>query len=577
MTAPDSETLTNALEQWRASRAPEIADAIDLLQAQALTQFEKPRARTKETFHQAWLEVSGSLDPVVPGWLAETLVEKAAIVSESYGILRADYARTKYAVFLERLRILRRRLPDPRACRPLVSLLSSAPFSAWEAAAVSMVYRPLLDAVLEAGDRRAIEPLEALLAHPRAANASVRAYLAEHLPATIEHLRTIRVRLSDEQRKRWTALTGSAPRPVVARTNADPAALLAQIHEDPDDDALRQVYSDLLTEQGDPRGEFIALQYRIASGAASKKEVTRANALLRENDHWLGELGLVLRSRVFERGFLERAELAQNAAAAPGVWERAPQDEQLATVRELRQGRGNAAHYERFVTSPQLRGLRLVEIPKAAVLETLLAGPPRPSVRRLEFKQPAKKGLVLRLATSPALPNVDSLAIPCRPGQFSSLLDELESSGMLARLEELQVGTTDFQRPVATEVLPLWGRMPATLQRLVPAHYHFPCHEVRRSERACTVTTFGPGIRDLPDLFAMAPPNLEEWRVADPHPWREHFEAAAKDAGIVLKWLFPAEWVHSPSTDSPGPPRRAAGARHLSAGPRLHELALRVL
>src|SRR5262245_55829511 len=41
-------------------------------------------------------------------------------------------------------------------------------------------------------------------------------------------------------------------------------SLLAAVHESPEDDAPRRVYADWLTDHGDPRGEFIAVQCELA-------------------------------------------------------------------------------------------------------------------------------------------------------------------------------------------------------------------------------------------------------------------------------------------------------------------------
>jgi uncharacterized protein (TIGR02996 family) len=48
-------------------------------------------------------------------------------------------------------------------------------------------------------------------------------------------------------------------------TAAEPAVFLADILADPADDAPRMAYADWLQERGDPRGEFIAVQLRLAA------------------------------------------------------------------------------------------------------------------------------------------------------------------------------------------------------------------------------------------------------------------------------------------------------------------------
>jgi uncharacterized protein (TIGR02996 family) len=90
------------------------------------------------------------------------------------------------------------------------------------------------------------------------------------------------------------------------------AALLAQIHAQPDDNGPRLAYADLLHQQGDPRGELIALQLLA-------RDPERQRALLAAHGAaWLGPLAQVVTlgetsETRFERGFLAVAELVDGA------------------------------------------------------------------------------------------------------------------------------------------------------------------------------------------------------------------------------------------------------------------------
>ena len=67
------------------------------------------------------------------------------------------------------------------------------------------------------------------------------------------------------------------------------STLWQAVFASPDDDPPRLVLSDSLQEQGDPRGEFIALEVREARGQASPKEIERARELSkRHGSTWLG-------------------------------------------------------------------------------------------------------------------------------------------------------------------------------------------------------------------------------------------------------------------------------------------------
>jgi uncharacterized protein (TIGR02996 family) len=87
--------------------------------------------------------------------------------------------------------------------------------------------------------------------------------------------------------------------------------LVAAIVAAPDDDAPRLVYADWLMQRGDPRGELIAVQCRLAAGDASTEIATRERELraLLEPQliaplHAIAFGGFELR-----RGFVEHAEL----------------------------------------------------------------------------------------------------------------------------------------------------------------------------------------------------------------------------------------------------------------------------
>lgn len=96
----------------------------------------------------------------------------------------------------------------------------------------------------------------------------------------------------------------------------DEQAFLAAIRENPEDDAIRLVFSDWLEEHGDPdRAEFIRVQCELAKSASNEHSShktrlrERADALLsRHRAEWQGSwpASVLL---VFDRGFVARANL----------------------------------------------------------------------------------------------------------------------------------------------------------------------------------------------------------------------------------------------------------------------------
>ena len=79
--------------------------------------------------------------------------------------------------------------------------------------------------------------------------------------------------------------------------------LLREVYERPEDDGPRLVLSDLLQEQGDPRGEFIALQFLPRPTVAQTKRMAELQE--QYGRAWLGNIAaLVMKTGlVFERGF----------------------------------------------------------------------------------------------------------------------------------------------------------------------------------------------------------------------------------------------------------------------------------
>lgn len=101
--------------------------------------------------------------------------------------------------------------------------------------------------------------------------------------------------------------TTVTPRPAPAVVPPLQKALEEAIVADPDDLAAHQAYADWLTEQGDPRGEFIRVQLALEELPPDSEQASalsrRAADLLAEHEStWVGELAPAL------RGFLTETE-----------------------------------------------------------------------------------------------------------------------------------------------------------------------------------------------------------------------------------------------------------------------------
>lgn len=493
--------LALALRAWRRTRSPEIAEAARALDAELRAAQEPAKASRKDEFQRLWLgRDEADRSEAATGWLAANLGRMLPVAGETNGILQRGYAERKYAAALKRVSALAHRGADPRSARALLDWVRDPPFGVFDLEAAKLVYRPILDALVEAGDPGCVPALQELIAEPRATGAAVRDVLAQELPGAIGRLRALPVAALDEaEREAWRTLAGARP----AAGSEEGEALLAKVLAAPGDDALRLVYADWLQERGDPRGELIVLQVREARGEATEAERKRSRALLRANkEAWLGDLARVLRGVELERGFLARAELAQNAAATEPAWRKAAADPLLATLEELRIGRGNVDHYELFVFSAQARLLRRIEVPRPRLLDALLEGRCPGPLEHLSLKVAPGRKQLDRFADR--LGTVRSLQIGVTRPKVLKLLADLRASGVLARLQSLALAIAGVQQ-TADLVPPNWEEMPATLERLAvvgPLCAVELCREAEGVEAWCRgsavadATTF---VRILPD------------------------------------------------------------------------------
>lgn len=279
--------------------------------------------------------------------------------------------------------------------------------------------------------------LDELLQRPRARRRSVRELFAERLPRALASLRAVSPRPVDAgawERLLSDRAQGSRP--------AGPE-LLAAILAAPQDLGLRAAYGDWLIERGEPRGEFFQLQLQAAREPLSGARARRARALqARHQRDWLGLwLHAVLQNVRFAGGFLEGAELAQNSAADAGGWRRAVEDERLATLRELRKGRGNARHYGAFLASPLTAGLVSVDAPDKATLGQLIE---RSERRLLELRCARRPGRpqLAAMASAPAFSSLRRLSISSHKPEAS--LEDLAGCGLLDQLEALHLDDASY-------------------------------------------------------------------------------------------------------------------------------------
>ncbi len=262
--------LTEAVQAWRKTKNPRFAALADWATARALPE---PRplvgASAKKADVAAWLallEAGDALD--LPRLLAAVPCGKSALAAERVTLLA--------------------KLNDPRVISGVLALLEAPPFRAKTALPF---FRACATALANSNDPRVRPALEDLARRYKAivetsVGDDVGALLRRTaetldqvkpgpLPAALEQKAAALEALFEAERTR-TQRHASQSR----TTGQSDEALLAAIYAAPDDDGPRMVYADTLTERGDVRGEFIALQLARARGHATAEQRRRERELL---------------------------------------------------------------------------------------------------------------------------------------------------------------------------------------------------------------------------------------------------------------------------------------------------------
>src|SRR5262245_41029327 len=136
---------------------------------------------------------------------------------------------------------------------------------------------------------------------------------------------------------------------------------LDEIVDHPQDDACRLRYADWLAEQGDPLGEFIRVQCRLAALPINHLAVPelerREHELLADHEmEWIGDLADVLDWWTFRRGFVEEIGTSADRFLTNAclLFQRAPiQEVHLSFARD---------HMEALAASPYLQRVTYLDL-----------------------------------------------------------------------------------------------------------------------------------------------------------------------------------------------------------------------
>jgi uncharacterized protein (TIGR02996 family) len=255
--------------------------------------------------------------------------------------------------------------------------------------------------------------------------------------------------------------------------------------EAPDDLAAHSAYADLLTEQGDPRGELIQVQLALEDAGRLAAERTR----LREREHdllkryarqWLGDLGRFLVGKwsgpdkpyhyQFARGWLDLVRVLPFPDAVLAALARSPEARLLRRLEVVYDMRYHPFDFDQFVEGPNaaLGDEEAVDTDsfytteEAVLLPPLLASPYLTNLRvfKLGFSDTGD-----RVGHSTMIDTFND----CNAQQVIELLQKCP------RLEELYLNT-DLPGIERLFALPALGNL-RVLQ------YYYGCEDARR--RAC--------------------------------------------------------------------------------------------
>lgn len=290
------------------------------------------------------------------------------------------------------------------------------------------------------------------------------------------------------------------------------AAALAAIAEGPGEEGRRRVLGDLLLERGDPRGEFLLLQFLIAENQASGAIRKKADELWRAHRRaWMAGAEHLLTQVKLERGFPVEATLEPKAT--PEALRAALGSPMLATLRKLRCAHQGTAIVE-AIASPRLRELREVVLNQRELFTAAAERgvPGRLTGLQLDFElsvedclvllsAPAFSGLVRLSARSSPVPTGSRWTRRAAPPQLSSLaslLERLSAHPTLRRVTLMGDAFGDHRRFL--ELAPLWPRLRFE-QLVVPGSF-----ELSRGEAGSVLTLQNMTVRVLVSIRAQVPP-----------------------------------------------------------------------
>lgn len=281
--------LEHLLGVWRSTRAPSIADVIDLLSDELAAKQAPIHAVGSTSGKQMWNRIANEGAPETLSRLLEALPDNQDRFLRLQTLIADGEPDPRFGTFARRW-----------FEAPPVKGSKRAPF-----------FLHVVELLEKTNDARILDRLRVMTeAEHRSrtiASCGLRAW--KPLQDLVKHLEGIKVKSlspADEEtlakiRAKLVAATSGR-----ATSADDPAPFFARVYADPNDIEARAVLSDLLLQRGDPRGEFIALQLARAESGSARRTSREAELEDQWGRLWLGATEPCIQQGgvVFERGFL---------------------------------------------------------------------------------------------------------------------------------------------------------------------------------------------------------------------------------------------------------------------------------
>jgi uncharacterized protein (TIGR02996 family) len=297
--------LAELVAAWRGHRAPAIAALVERAATLAAAGRPAITGTNHEELQHTWLSV------------------EAEGAAADLPRLLATLTSGRCAGCQERLARLAARPADPLTLSALLAIITSDPSQRrgerWPVPFTSARNRKFWTALFalldERADESALPALRAVAA--RRTLDEFQEWLAARIARSLPRLAARPAAPPSDLADAVAAVDAALARGERAGTAVRDVAdrLFAAVWARPDDDEPRQVLADYLSERGDPRGEFIALQMARYRGELTNDGKRREKELLkRHKKEWLGPIKPLIQpyNLRFERGFLVTCQLEPN-------------------------------------------------------------------------------------------------------------------------------------------------------------------------------------------------------------------------------------------------------------------------